>query len=265
MNNQPIGILDSGVGGLSIWKEIVSSLPSESTIYIGDSKNCPYGSKSSEEIYVLASKMIKFLLSKNVKLIVIACNTITVTSLTKLRSDFKNIPILGIVPVIKTAAEKTKNGKIGVLSTVQTAKSNYQKKLIEKFAKDLKVINIGTDKLVPFVEKGELDSENLKIILKKILMPFIKSGIDVLALGCSHFPFLKKQMQEILGKNVNILDSAGAVARQIERVLLANKTKANSPSVSHKLFTTERVDLFKNTYKKLISGKIAVEIAYARL
>ncbi|MEK7559521.1 MAG: glutamate racemase [Patescibacteria group bacterium] len=220
MNRNPIGVIDSGVGGLSILREIIKKLPNESFIYLADSANCPYGSKSSDEIYKLSKRLVQFLLKKKAKLVVIACNTITVACLDKLREDFPQIPIIGTVPVVKTASKNTKNGHIGILSTKQTAKSKYQKALIKKFAKDLKVLNIGTDKLTPIIENAEADKTRIDKILRKELKPFQKFNIDVLALGCSHFPFLKKEMQKILGKKVSILDSSGAIARQTKRILL---------------------------------------------
>ena len=134
MSSDSIGVIDSGLGGLSIWRQIVKKLPKESTIYLADSKNCPYGSNSSEEIYQLSKKLVTFLVQKKVKLIVLACNTITVSCLDKLRKEFPKTPIIGTVPVIKTASEITKNNKIGVLSTARTARSKYQKKLIKTFA-----------------------------------------------------------------------------------------------------------------------------------
>lgn len=237
MSNQPIGILDSGVGGLTIWKEIAQLLPYESTIYIADSKNCPYGSKTSQEIYQLARRLVRFLIEKNCKLIILACNTITVLCLDKLRKEFPNIPIVGTVPVIKTAAEKTYSKKIGILSTVRTAKSQYQKDLIRKFAQDLKVLNIGTDKLVPLIEKWD-HVKMIQIILQQELKPFIDAKVDVLALGCTHFPLIKDQVQEILGSSVLILDSGAAIARQVKRVLKLNNALSNSSKPTHQFFTT---------------------------
>src|SRR6266480_7134956 len=143
MNNNPIGILDSGVGGLTVLQALVHELPHESAIYNGDSHNTPYGAKSEEEIYRLSKRLIEFLLKKEVKLIVIACNTITVTCLDKLRSEYPNVPIVGTVPVIKTAAEVSKNKRIGILSTTRTAQSTYQKRLIEEFANGCTVFNHG--------------------------------------------------------------------------------------------------------------------------
>lgn len=236
MNNQPIGVLDSGVGGLTIWKEIVTLLPQECTIYIADSKNCPYGSKSADEIYSLARRLVKFLIKKDCKIIVLACNTITVSCLDRLRSEFSRVPIVGMVPVVKTASEQTKNGKIGILSTTRTAESQYQKDLIKRFAGDCRVINIGTDKLVPLIERG--DASMIQIILTKELQPFVDTKVDVLALGCSHFPLIKDQIQKILGSRVLILDSGAAIARQVKRVLEANSAFSNSSKPTHQFFTT---------------------------
>ena len=255
MVNKSIGIIDSGIGGLSIWREIVKELPKESTIYLADSKNCPYGSKSSEEIYQLSKKLVTFLAQKKVKLIVLACNTITVSCLSKLRIEFPKIPIIGTVPVIKTASEITKNNKSGVLSTVRTAKSKYQKKLIQTFAGGARVLNIGTDKLVPIIENEETNMIKINKILNEELKPFLDFKIDTLALGCSHFPFLKKKMQKILGKKILILDSSAAIARQIERVLKNNKTLSVYNSRSYVLLTTGDLEKFKKLSKKLLGKK----------
>ncbi|OGH34578.1 MAG: glutamate racemase [Candidatus Levybacteria bacterium RIFCSPLOWO2_01_FULL_36_13] len=255
MVNKPIGILDSGVGGLSIWRQIVKKLPSESTIYIADSKNCPYGSKSSEKIYQLSKKLITFLVKKKVKLIVLACNTVTVTCLPKLRKEFPKTPIIGTVPVIKTALEITKNNNIGVLSTVRTAKSKYQRKLIQTFAGGTRVLNIGTDKLVPIVESGETNMAKINKILNEELKPFLDFKIDTLALGCSHFPFLKKEMQKILGKKVLILDSSPAIARQVERVLKNNNELSVYNSFGHTLLTTGEFGKFNGLSKKILGKR----------
>ena len=250
--NQPIGILDSGIGGLSIWRQIVKKLPNESTIYLADSKNCPYGSNSSEEIYQLSKKLVTFLVQKKVKLIVLACNTITVSCLDKLRKEFPKTPIIGTVPVIKTASEITKNNKIGVLSTARTARSKYQKKLIKTFSGGARVLNIGTDKLVPIIENGNFKATEAENVLLEELDPFIKSNIDTLVLGCSHFPFLKRQIQKILGKKVLILDSSAAIARQVERVLKNNNELSVYNSSGHILLTTGNLDKFNRLSKEIL-------------
>lgn len=256
MNNQPIGILDSGVGGLSIWQEIMLKLPQESTVYLADSLNCPYGKKTKKEVYKLAKRMVRFLIKENVKLIVLACNTITVSCLDILRKDFPEIPIVGTVPVVKTASQKTKNKKIGILSTITTAKSSYQKNLINKFAVDCRVLNLGTSVLVPFVEKAEIKNQKIETELRKILLPFEKAKIDVLALGCSHFPFLRKQIQKILGSKVLLLDSGAAIARQVERVLLNRNELSKGKNVQYKFYTTGDKKQFGLVVEKLIGEEI---------
>ncbi|MCL5113914.1 MAG: glutamate racemase [Patescibacteria group bacterium] len=254
-NQQAIGVLDSGVGGLSIWREIIKKNPNESTIYIADSLNCPYGEKTSEEIYNLSKNLIKFLLKKKAKLIVLACNTITVSCLDGLRRDFPDIPIVGTVPVVKTASEKTMIGRIGVLSTRKTAGSKYQKNLINKFAKNLKVINLGTDNLVRIVENGKNDNLKISKILKQELKPFSDFKADILALGCSHFPFLKREMKKVLGSKVKILDSGGAVARQVERVLENNKSNAVYRKPSYFFYTTGNAGQFSRVANELLGQK----------
>lgn len=264
MNNQPIGVLDSGVGGLSIWEELVLQLPCESTIYIADSLNCPYGNKTREEIYKLTSHMVKFLIKNKVKLIVLACNTITVSCLDRLRKDFPGLPIVGTVPVVKTVAERTRNKKIGIFSTNATARSSYQKNLIKKFANDCQVLNIGTNKLVPLIEAGEMESWKLQTLLEKTLKPFIEEGIDTLALGCSHFPFLRESIQEVLGKEVLILDSGGAIARQVRRILTNNDELALTKGPLYKFYTTGDAIQFTSLAKKLIGAKLAEKIKGAK-
>lgn len=251
MDTRPIGILDSGVGGLTVWQEIRKLLPQESTIYIGDSKNAPYGDKTTDEIFQKATRLIKFLLKKDTKLIVIACNVITTTSLDRLRSEFKGVPLVGTVPVVKKAAEMTKVGRIGILSTNGTAKSLYQKHLIEQFASGKNTLNLGTNLLVPLVEKGKWETEEAKKILKKVLEPFKKSQVDVIALGCTHFPFMISEMQKIVGQKVQLLDSGSAIARQVQRILENNNSFTRKKKTSHTVLTTGEKKKLENILEML--------------
>lgn len=254
MNSNPIGIIDSGVGGLSIASILIKNLPSESFIYLADSANCPYGQKSKEEIYELTKKMVNFLVKRNIKLLVIACNTITVICVDKLRQDYPNLPIVGIVPVVKTAVEKTKNKKIGIFSTSVTANSSYQKDLIEKYANNCSVLNLGSSTLVSLIEK--LDFKAVDKVLEKELMPFKTSNIDVLALGCSHFPLIKTQMQKHL-PNILILDSSDAVSRQVLRILVHNNLISTSNNSSYNFYTTGELKVMEYFVNKLtIKAKI---------
>ncbi|HYK08707.1 MAG TPA: glutamate racemase [Candidatus Eisenbacteria bacterium] len=250
MDKRPIGVMDSGVGGLTVWKEIVTLLPHESTVYIGDSKNAPYGDRDPEDIYLHAKRLIQFLLTKKVKLIVVACNVITTTCIDRLRNDFKDVPIVGTVPVVKKAAELTKKRKIGILSTNGTAKSYYQKHLIEQFASTVDVVNLGTNKLVPLVEKGEVRGEKVQKMLRDILLPFQKAKVDIIALGCTHFPFLRDEMENILTKKIMLLDSGSAVARQVKRILANNQAFTDPKLVKHTMHTTGDTQLLTSIFRE---------------
>ena len=254
MDNQAIGIFDSGVGGLSIVSSLLRFLPNESFLYLADSKNCPYGIKSNQEIYRLAKKMVDFLLAQKIKLLVVACNTITVTSIAKLRSAYPNLPIVGIVPVIKTAVEKTNNKKIGIFSTVATFKSRYQQDLIAKFAKGYAVTNVGSADLVALIEK--LDFKTIDKTLGRELQVFKDNKIDTLALGCSHFSLIKDRIQKKLPR-VAILESSDAISRQVRRILESNKTLSKSAKSHYIFYTTGDLSAIEYFVNKLTSkGKI---------
>lgn len=258
MKQRPIGILDSGIGGLSIWQELVSQLPHEAMVYVADSAYCPYGSRDAQNIYELSRRIVQYLIqTHNVKLVVIACNTVTVSALDRLRADFPQVPIVGIVPVIKTAAEKSKNKEIGILSTQITAQSTYQKHLIASFAHSCVVTNVGTNDLVPLVENGEIQGEKTRKILAGVLKEFQEVGVDTIALGCSHFPFLRTEIQKILGRNVQLLDSAGAVARQVHRILEKNKQEGRVIEPVDLLYTTGEKNQFISVANKLVGDTMA--------
>jgi|SRR5579885_1020536 len=258
--NNPIGVLDSGIGGLTVCKEIIRELPSESLVYIGDSQNAPYGAKSEREIYQLSKRLISFLLKWQTKLVVIACNTITVSCLEKLRRDFPDLPIVGTVPVVKTAVEVSRNKRIGILSTTQTAKSAYQKNLLTKFATGCTVFNHGTDDLVPILEAGELTGKRIKERLQKILAVFQKEQIDTLALGCTHYPLLKRKINDILGPQVIFLDSGAAVARQVHRILTNNNDLSKNALPSYHFWTTGKKEVMEKVAKKLEIDTIGTTI-----
>lgn len=244
MTQRPIGILDSGIGGLTVWKEIVTLLPFESTLYIADSAHCPYGEKPIQFIRERGEALIRYLLSHNAKLIVIACNTVTVVGIDVFRKKFPTVPIVGIVPVVKTAAQVSRAKKIGILSTTRTAESEYQKRLIQAFAFDCTVVNIGTNKLVPCIERCEISEREIKDAIADEIAVFRKTGIDTLALGCSHYPFIKDILQKELGENVLILDSGQAVARHVKRVL-EKEGLLGSGVAKHEFFTTGSSEVLK--------------------
>ena len=265
MNNNPIGILDSGVGGLTVWREIIRELPHESTIYIADSANTPYGAKTPEEIYQLAKRLVDFLIRKQAKVIVVACNTITVTCLDQLRNDYPNVPMMGAVPVVKTAAEMSEHKRIGVLSTIRTAESDYQRMLIAKYAPDCQVMNIGTDKLVPIIEEGMLNGPELNAVLHEVLKPFSDHAVDTVALGCTHYPFIRHLIETHLGSNIRLLDSGAAIGRQIHRVMAHNGVEHNTEPFWYEFYTTGNEAVMRQLLRSLNTDYLPVKIARVEL
>ncbi len=257
MNNNPIGVFDSGVGGLSVLSEIHRILPHETTIYVADQAFMPYGSKTKEELTQRAEKIIKFFTNKNIKAVVIACNTATVMTIEEMRREF-DFPILGVVPVIKTVSEATKTGIVAVFATPATSKSEYLNELIRKFASDRTVFTIGETHLEDLVEKGETDSEEVMDILNDELRPLLTKNVDAIALGCTHYPFIKSQIQSIVGKEVLIADSGGAVARRLKQVL-ENERLLSTQKQNDMFFTTGDKINFETVAKKLLDDTIEAE------
>lgn len=227
MSFKPIGIFDSGVGGLSIWKEIRDMLPYESTIYLSDSKNAPYGPKGQKAIIDLSIKNSQWLIDHGCKLIVVACNTATTNAIDKLRNKF-SVPFIGIEPAIKPAALQSKTKKIGILATEGTLSSNLFHKSSELYLNDLSIIEQIGDGIVELIEQGKLNSNEMRDLLIKYLKPMIKAEIDCLVLGCTHYHFLKPILKELLPKNINVIDSPEAVARQTKSVLQLCKLSNNN-------------------------------------
>lgn len=216
-NENPIGLFDSGIGGTSIWKEIHLLLPNENTVYLADSKNAPYGLKSKEEIINLCIKNTEFLLNKNSKIIVVACNTATTNAIKELRAKYE-VPIIGIEPAIKPAANLTKTQTIGILATKGTLNSElFHEKL--SFYPNIKVIEQIGHGLVQLIENGDIESAEMMELLENYLKPMVEQNIDYLVLGCSHYPYLIPQIRKIIPKNVMIIDSGEAVAKQTKKIL----------------------------------------------
>ncbi len=221
LQTNPIGLFDSGVGGTSIWKEIHALLPFENTLYLADSTNAPYGNKSAEEIIALSIKNTEFLLNKNCKMIVVACNTATTNAITVLRDKY-DVPFIGIEPAIKPAAIQTKTKSIGILATKGTLSSALFHKTAGEITKDISVVEIVGEGLVPLIENGQLHTTALTELLFKYTKPMIDASIDHLVLGCSHYPYLIPKLLTILPDNVTIIDSGAAVARQTKAILEKN-------------------------------------------
>ncbi|WP_420602720.1 glutamate racemase [Flagellimonas sp.] len=243
--SKSIGIFDSGVGGTSIWQEIHKQLPLENTMYLADSKNAPYGAKSKEDILQLSIKNTEFLLNKGCKLIVVACNTATTNAIDYLRANY-DVPFIGIEPAIKPAALHTKSKKVGVLATKGTLSSSLFHNTSKMFAEGIEVFEQEGTGLVELIEAGETNSKKTKELVKKYVDPMLGQGIDCLVLGCTHYPYLIPVLKEILPKNITIIDSGEAVARQTKAVLIKNnllESVGNNPE--HVFYSNSDVGILK--------------------
>ena len=214
----PIGVFDSGVGGLSVLREIRRELPGEDLLYVADSGHAPYGDKSRQMIEARSVTIVDFLLSQNAKAIVVACNTATGAAIETLRARF-SVPIVAMEPAVKPAAQSTKSGVIGVLATSGTLGSDNFARLHERFGAKVDILVQACPGLVELVEAGDLSSEKTRTLIEKYLMPLLEHQADTVVLGCTHYPFLAPLIREIAGTGVAIIDPAAAVARELRRRL----------------------------------------------
>jgi glutamate racemase len=246
MSSKPIGIFDSGAGGLSIWKEINALMPYESTLYISDAKYAPYGSKGADVILKRSIVNTETLLGKGAKIIVVACNTATTNAISYLRKHYK-IPFIGIEPAIKTAALSSAKDSIGILATKGTLSSALFHETSKQYSRDKKVIEQQGEGIVELIESGRLHSNEMKKLLEKYLTPMLNNNIDCLVLGCTHYHFLMPILKQLLPKNVNVIDSGKAIARQtkivLEKFKLLNK---NETKAEHVFYTNGSIEVMAN-------------------
>src|SRR5215469_1082139 len=214
----PIGLFDSGVGGLTILSALRKELPDEDYIFFGDTAHCPYGTRNETEIRELSVQAGQFLMDQGVKLIVVACNTASQVALNLLRATFP-VPIVGIVPAVKPATRASKHGRIGIAATNRTLQTAYLQHLVEEFASDIEVYSVGCPELVELVERGELAGPQVEEELRRSLQPLLAKDVDVIVLGCTHFPALRPSIERVVGKRVQIIDSGAAIARRTYTVL----------------------------------------------
>ena len=255
-DDRPVGFYDSGVGGLSIWRATRRLLPQESLVYLADSGHVPYGKKSPQELRGLGARIVRFLLSRDAKLVVVACNTATVHAMAHLRATFPEVPFVGVVPVVKTLARRTRTGTMAVLSTPATSESVYLAGLIEEFAPDKRVINVGCDGLEDLVEAGEVRSPRVAALLERYLAPVRESGADVLGLGCTHYPFLRARIKRILGPAVRVYDPSRPVARRVRQLLADRDTFAADGPPTYRFYTTGDPQVFQRVASKLLGYRI---------
>lgn len=254
INEQPIGVFDSGMGGISVLKELYKIMPEEDYIYFGDSINAPYGTKSLEEIRQLTIENVQTLLAQNAKGIVVACNTATAAAVRILRSMYPELPLVGIEPAIKPAALQPGHPTILVMATPMTIQGNKYKKLMMQYEMDADIIDLPCPGLVEFVESGNTDGDDLRAFLEDLLTPYLRE-IDSIVLGCTHYPFVRRIIQQLAGERVRIFDGGNGTAREMRRRLTAAglRTTSKVPGIVHfenSLSTEEEIELSRTLFQK---------------
>jgi len=244
-SGRPIAVFDSGVGGISVLKHIYSRLPHEYLLYVADSKYAPYGNKTSEEIQARCFEIADFLIEKDAKALVVACNTATAAAVDVLRERYA-LPIVGMEPAVKPAAEASKNGIIGVLATTGTLKSAQFAALLESYGRNVKVVTQACVGLVECVERGELNTEHTFELIQKYCAPLLAEGADTIVLGCTHYPFLRPLIESVVGPQVALIDTGDAVAIYLQKRLSALNLLADSFNETH----SARVTFWTNSEAK---------------
>ena len=250
LSSRPIGVMDSGVGGISVLKHVHALLPHEDLIYFADSKYAPYGNKTPAEITARCFEIADFLIAKNAKALVVACNTATAAAIDAMREKYNlpnvNFPIIGMEPAVKPAAGASKNGVIGVLATVGTLKSVQFAALLESYGRNVKVVTQACVGLVECIERGELDTPETKALIRQYCLPLLAEGADTIVLGCTHYPLVKDVIREIVGAEISLIDTGAAVAKQLKRQLEEKGllSRCQEKVASHQ---TPKVDFWTNS------------------
>lgn len=215
----PIGFFDSGVGGLSVMREVRTLLPGEDLLYFGDNGHCPYGERSEAQVRQRVFHIAAVLVEEGVKLLVVACNTASIVALDDLRARYPQLPIVGMEPAVKPAATATRNDRVGVLATTVALHGERFSDLLRQYARHVEVISLPGHGLVERVEAGLVDDSETESYLRQLLQPLIQSGVDTMVLGCTHYAFLRGLVERVMGPAVTVIDTGGPVARQTRHVL----------------------------------------------
>lgn len=253
----PIGVFDSGIGGLTVAKELIKTLPGENTVYLGDTARVPYGTKSGRTVIAYSHSNSEFLISKGVKLLVVACNTASSVSIPSLRANY-DIPVIGVIePGAKKAVSVTKTAKIGVIGTPSTINSSAYTKAIHDLNPDIEVVTKACPLFVPLADEGWVEGEIIESIAKQYLNPIKETGIDVLVLGCTHYPVLKNTIQKIVGDNITLVDSAEETASQIKAILAQqNLLNDSSSKPTREFYLTDVSETFISVAGRFLGEKI---------
>ncbi len=239
-NDGPIGVFDSGTGGLTVLIELMRLLPQERFVFFGDTAHCPFGKRTAEEIRTFAANAAEFFLSQGAKLIVLACNYASVVARETLRERYP-VPFVAVVPAVKPASQVTKTGKVGVMATDAVSRNPLFLELVEELRNGAQTFTIGCTRLVEHCEAGQLDGPDVEATVHGYLDPLLAQGVDTLVLGCTHFPLLRPAIERVAGPGVTVIDSGAAVARQAQRVLEQQHLQCEA---SHALSDTERLRIY---------------------
>ena len=253
----PIGVFDSGIGGLTVVRELAARLPGEDIIYLGDTARVPYGTKSGRTVVSYSRNNAGFLVSKGVKMLVVACNTSSAVSLPALSSEF-DVPVIGVIePGARKAASVTKTKRVGVIGTPSTVNSSAYKKALEKISPDITVYSRACPLFVPLADEGWTEGQVTELIAERYLGPLKESGIDVLVLGCTHYPLLKTTIQKIMGDGITLVDSAEETAIEIEKVLKQSRMlNENNRKPFREYYLTDVSDTFVSVAGRFLGEKI---------
>lgn len=261
-SNQPIGVFDSGVGGLSVLRAMRQLMPEEPALYFADQKHVPYGPRSLEQVRDFSEAVTRFLLDQGAKLIVVACNTASAAALHYLRDKFPDVLFVGMEPAVKPAAEHTQSGLVGVLATPATFQGALYASVLERFANGVQVLQHNCPGLVGQIEEGDLDGEATRAILESALRPMLDRGIDTVVLGCTHYPFVIPLIEQLVGEKVRVIDPAPAVAKQAERLLEANGIRNPAGKTAQiRFYTSAEADSLASMLPKLLGESGTVERA----
>ena len=243
MNNAPIGVYDSGFGGLSVWRELRRMLPNESLLYLGDGKNCPYGGRSRSEIEGFAMAAVERLVAEGVKMVVVGCNTATTAAIEALRQRWSDIPIVGLEPAVKPACLTTQTRKIAVLATAHSLASDMFLSTAARYAEDVEVVKVVGEGFVEIVERDMEHTQEAQALVRQAVEPLLQCGVDKLVLGCTHYPFLRPLIESIVaGHGIEVIDSGAAVARRVGSLLSRYDIAAeedNVPTMRYLTFADE--------------------------
>ena len=249
----PIGIFDSGAGGLSVWREIVRELPHEDTIYVADQVHMPYGPRTEEELRRFCTAISRYLIGQGCKAIVVACNTASAAALKHLRETFPSVPSIGMEPAVKPAAGATRSGVVGVMATPATFQGRLFQATVGRHASSIKLINQVCSGLAEQVERGELSTAATEAMLRRYLEPMLAGGADTVVLACTHYPFVIELIRQIVGPHVQVIDPAPAIARHVRRTLEEHALLSASTATGvHRFFSTGKAEEFPALLRQLV-------------